>query len=174
MLESFASALLVASLLTVPSQSSTSGGRWESDYGRALAKTRSAQKPLLIILDNPRDAEHRIEPVRLLKEQSADTHSAALLEPYELCHVDASTEYGRRVAQVFKAQTLPYMAIIDKTGRKIIYRDSGRITEGEWQTALTTHASGEITRVVPAGYSLLNQQQGFYDPSYCPSCQVRW
>ncbi len=174
MLESFTSAILAVSLSIVPSPSSPSGLQWESDYGRALANARSAHKPLLIVLDNPRDADHRIEPVGLVKGQPVDGRAAALLAPYELCHVDVSTQYGQRVAKAFKTRSLPYMAIIDNTGRKIIYRDSGRITEEEWQTALTTHASGEVTNVVPAGYSAFPQQQGFNDPSYCPSCQLGW
>lgn len=174
MLESLASAALVVSLLAAPSQSSAPNPKWESDYGRALAKTKSNHKPLLIVLDNPRDVEDRVEAVRSVTEQSAGEDASSLLSPYELCHVDVSTEYGQQVAQAFKAQTLPYMAIIDKTGRKIIYRHLGRISDDQWQAALVNHASGEIPRATPANYSFFQQQQGFSDPSYCPSCQRGW
>ncbi len=178
MLESFASATLAVSLLLV-SQSTASAREWDSDYGRARAHAQSIHKPLLVILDKPGDARHRIEPVRLVKEQPT-SESADLLDAYELCHVDISTEYGQKVAQAFKAEEMPYMAILDKTGRKIVYQHAGPLTGAEWQTALAAHQRGELPQaspaahVVPTNHSYLQQPIGLYAPSGCTSCQRGW
>jgi hypothetical protein len=122
MMGSVASALIAISLLGNAPHTGQLTSNWEGDYGRALAVTRQTQqRPLLVVIDMPADAEHRIEPVRLVKEQSIN-QDASLLAAYELCHVNASTEYGQKVAKAFKTAEFPYVAIIDKSGHKIITR----------------------------------------------------
>ena len=184
MLESFASALLAVSLLSVDAQATPSAAEWDNDYGRARAHARSAGRPLLVVVDNPAGPRQRIEPVRQLGGQPVRT-DAGRLSGYELCRVDASTEYGRKVAEAFGAEELPYVAILDKTGQKIIYQHAGPMTDAQWQTTLATHRRGELPRAVPAShavpmdyqampvnYSYFQQPMGLYDPSYCPSCQL--
>lgn len=179
MLESFASATLAVTLLLASSPTTASAREWESDYGRARAHASRVQKPLLVVLDTPGDARHRIEPVGLVKEQPS-SQAAGLLDAYELCHVDASTAYGQKVAQAFKAEKLPYMAILDKTGRKVIYQHSGAMTDAQLQTVLATHKGGNLPQAVPAAqavpvnHSYFQQPVGLYAPSGCASCQQGW
>src|SRR5215212_8141386 len=125
---------------------------WETSYGKALEETRSGQDPLLVVLDNPNSKKARIEPA-LLSEDKATTSTSKLLKPYRLCHVDVSTEYGQKVAKVFKAKEFPHVAIIDKSGSMVIFKKTGHIDSAEWQKILTSHKTGERPS------------------SYCPNCQ---
>lgn len=126
--------------------------QWETSYGKALEETRAGQDPLLVVLDKPNSKEARIEPA-LLSEDKATTSSSKLLKPYRLCHVDVTTEYGQKVAKVFKAKEFPHVAIIDKTGSMVIFKKTGQIDSAEWQKILTSHKTGESAT------------------STCPNCQ---
>jgi hypothetical protein len=126
--------------------------QWETSYGKALEETRAGQDPLLVVLDKPNSKEARIEPA-LLSEDKATTSSSKLLKPYRLCHVDVTTEYGQKVAKVFKAKEFPHVAIIDKTGSLVIFKKTGQIDSAEWQKILTSHKTGESAT------------------SNCPNCQ---
>ena len=118
--------------------------QWETSYGKALEETRAGQDPLLVVLDKPSSKEARLEPA-LLSEDKATGENSKLLKPYRLCHVDVSTEYGQKVAEVFHAKEFPHVAIIDKTGSMVIFKKTGQIDEAEWQTILTNkfNKSGE-------------------------------
>ncbi len=139
---------------------------WQSDYGKALAASKADSRPLLIVLDNA-DAIAEVQ-LTTIDEQPE------LLNSYERCHVDVSTEYGKRVAEVFKATEFPFAAIIDKTGSIVLCKKSGQITESEWQNTLSTYRSGE--KPMPQMQtSFFRGSEGIdtsvTSPSYCPSCQ---
>jgi hypothetical protein len=176
MLESFASAFLAISLSSVSSQAAATTSQWDNDYGRARAHARSVSKPLLVIIESGSDSQQLVAPVR---HQTAGG-GMNLLGAFELCRVDASTEYGQKVAQAFNTEKLPYMAILDKTGRKIIYQHAGSLSDDQWQTALATHQRGELPRAVPVSdalpvdYAYFQQPLGMYGQSYCPSCTRGW
>ena len=124
--------------------------QWETSYGKALEETRAGQDPLLVVLDKPNSKEARLEPA-LLSENKPATESSKLLKPYRLCHVDVTTEYGKKVAEVFHAKEFPHVAIIDKTGSMVIFKKTGQIDSAEWQKILTNNKAGERP--------------------YCPNCQ---
>jgi hypothetical protein len=108
---------------------------------------------------------------------AVDGEQAALLGSYELCHVDVSTEYGKRVAQAFKATQFPHTAIIDRTGAVVLYKKPGAIAESEWSATLAKYQTGERPvsqtafyrggSVMPTSYPVMSNS------SYCPSCQRR-
>jgi hypothetical protein len=129
--------------------------QWEASYGKALESTRAGQDPLLVVLDKPSSKEARIEPA-LLSEDTLSGETTKLLRPYRLCHVDVSTDYGRKVAKAFNAKEFPHVAIIDKTGSMVIYKKSGKIGQSEWKEILTSHKLGERPKA---------------KSSYCPNCQ---
>jgi len=120
--------------------SAASGQHVATDYGEALRTARSVGRPLLVVLDSAQQHEERIA---LPGARSADAPAADGLENYVLCHVDATTRYGQRVAKAFRATELPYAAIIDKTGSVILFRRAGHMRRGEWIGALRRHRDGE-------------------------------
>jgi len=173
MMSYLAAATLAVSLLAATPQSP----QWKSSYGKALEATRTGHNPLLVVLDKPNSANARIEP-QLLSENSLSGKEAELLRPYELCHVDVTTEYGQKVASAFRANRFPHVAIIDKTGSLVLFRKSGKIDAAEWERALTQHKNGERTKARPASHMSYQPSESviYSSPmggSYCPSCQRR-
>lgn len=134
--------------------------QWEHSYGKALEATRAGQDPLLVVLDNPNNDGARIEPA-LLSETDASGDNSALLRPYRLCHVDVTTDYGKKVAQAFHAKSFPHVAIIDKTGSVVIFEESGKFSPDHWKQVLSSHKSGER----PLVYSEVIEKP------FCPNCQ---
>lgn len=137
---------------------------WEHSYGKALEATRSGQDPLLVVLDNPSSDSARIEPA-LLSENNPEGDNSKLLQPYRLCHVDVTTDYGKKVAQAFHARSFPHVAIIDKTGSVVIFEKSGKIGQDQWKQILTSHRSGERPVIVSTEYTEVIEKP------YCPNCQ---
>ncbi|MEM6655912.1 MAG: hypothetical protein AAF596_08930, partial [Planctomycetota bacterium] len=99
------STLITAAALTA----SPTTLRWEADYGKALTQTRGDSRPLLIVMDKPGVEDQQV-PETLLSDAGDETP----LAKYDLCHVDVTTEYGKAVAEAFRAKEFPYFAIIDK------------------------------------------------------------
>jgi hypothetical protein len=170
----FTSAVLVVGLLT----GSVPAPEWESSYGKALETTKSEAKPLLVVLDKPASADARIAPELLTPGE--DAKQLELLNSYELCHVDVTTEYGQKVAAAFKVTTFPHVAVIDKTGSVIIYQKAGQAGSDEWTRMLSANKAGEraVSRVSykPVnGSTVMFQQPGSYIMSNanCPNCQKR-
>ena len=177
MLSYLATATLAVGLLA----STPQPPQWESDYGDALKATRAGNQPLLVVIEKPRDEEARIAPA-LLSEDSIKGNQFELLQPYELCRVDASTKYGREVAKAFRTKSYPYMAIIDKTGSVILYSKTGDIDAKDWERALSQHKRGERRPVRTASHVSYRANDAvierpmsspYINSSYCPSCQHR-
>jgi len=166
MLSSLATAsLAISALLGAPQQH-----QWESSYGKALEATRSADAPLLVVLDKPNSEDARLSP-ELLSDEKAQGDAA--LQPYQLCHVDVTTGYGKKVAKAFHATSFPHVAIIDKTGSTVIFRKSGDLDETEWQQILTRYKSGDRSlakTVSRTSYKPSSSSSEVLRP-YCPNCQ---
>lgn len=157
---------------------------WHADYGKALAETKQDHQPLLVVLDIPSDETKRFDPSLLTAEGGA-----LPLDNYALCHIDASTEYGQKVAAGFKVTSFPHVAIIDQSGSVILRRVAGEVSKDEWLSVLTKHQAGErtgqtrhtvakpvISTVQPATTYTPSIQPAASYPSaqpYCPSCQLR-
>ena len=156
--------LAISALLAAPQQL-----QWESSYGKALEASRASEEPWLIVLDKPSSEEARIAP-ELLSEDAADGSQIALLKPYQLCHVDASTAYGKKVAKAFHAKSFPHVAIIDKTGKTVIFSKTGDIASDEWQRILTRHKSGDKSLAKSVSRTTYKPISEDSRP-YCPNCQ---
>ncbi len=118
----------------------TSEMSWSNDYGRSLEAAKAEQKPLLVVLDVPRDPLQRLDQLAVLPEEG----DAELLRDYKRCHIDVSTEYGRRVAAAFKTTTFPHTVIIDRTASVKIFKKDGKFaTQQEWRKTLVAHRQGK-------------------------------
>jgi len=148
---------------------------WEASYGKALEATRADNTPLLVVLDKPHSEAARVEPA-LLGLGEPNGKNVELLRPYRLCHIDVTTDYGKKVARAFRATSFPHVAIIDKSGSKVIFRKTGHIQAEEWQQILVQHRRGvgpvrrAISRITnrPVDEILNGASSGV---PYCPSCQ---
>lgn len=144
--------------------------QWQSDYGKALAASRADARPLLIVLDNPSDPKSAVKESQL----AAAGEQEELLGAYECCHVDVTTEYGKKVADAFKAEEFPFAAIIDKTGSVVLHKTAGKMSDKKWQKTLATYKAGERqTKTIQTSYYRGEATSSVLSPSYCPSCQRR-
>lgn len=134
------SGFISAVVLTGLMAASTPSVQWEADYGKALKQTRAEDaRPLLVVLDMP--GEKALDPA-LIDGKAASATRLSLLGRYELCRIDASTKYGKEVARVFKAESFPFVAVIDRTGSVILHQSSGAIDGAAWDTLLAEHQDG--------------------------------
>jgi len=177
--------LVLTAIAMSSAVASTHSAQWQTDYGKALAETRADDRPLLVVLDVPSDPKAAAQDKQLKTEK---------LTSYRLCHIDASTEYGQKVAKVFKAEKFPFTAIIDKTGSIVLHKQQGQLTDAQWNETLSTYQSGERTALqdTSAHREYTSAYRGAYrgqviesgsmfsdpaarstitNPSYCPSCQ---
>ena len=160
--------VLAVAALTAPAATPV----WIADYGVALEHTREAHRPLLVVMDVPNDPAQSIATEWLEADQSA-------LNNYELCRVDVTTEYGKRV---FNATSFPHVAIIDRSGSVILDRIEGEIDQTKWEAALAHHKSGlrQRDRAYQVSKPVLGAS-GFVVPGevetespakpYCAACQ---
>ena len=174
MMSYLATALLAIGAITADPQPV----QWQADYGDALEATRASdEKPLLVVLDEPQAEETRVQPALL--EGKADVKEVKLLQHYRLVHIDASTKYGQKVAGVFRAKRFPHMAIIDKSGKVVLFKKSGKISSTEWNDALETHQDGVRVAAKHVSFKLNGDSATttstpvYSNPGYCPSCQRR-
>ena len=116
--------------------------QWISDYGVAIQAAKSAQQPLLVVLDKPNEPGQRFEQA----SYTSDKTQLALLSNYKLCRVDVTTPYGRKVAEAFEATQFPYTVITDKTCTKIRYSKVGHLGTEEWITTLAEYKSGQRSK----------------------------
>ncbi len=132
---------------------STEAPQWHSDYGKALNETRTANRPLLVVIDSPAGEGQQVD------QQLLEANDESKLSAYELCHVDASTEYGQKVAKAFRATKFPYVAIIDKAGEVVIHSHTGTVNEQDWNAMLEKHQEGNrvvkrtVAKPVTANYN---------------------
>jgi hypothetical protein len=176
MISYLATAMMAIGVLASTAESA----QWESDYGDALAETRSQEnQPLLVVLDEPQADETSLEPA-LQEASDAKVADGKLLKHYRLCRIDASTKYGQKVAGVFKAKRFPHVAIIDKSGKVVLFKQTGKISTTQLTTALEKHQDGERLKAKTVSYnfsgdSAASSSSGYSNGSYCPSCQRnRW
>ena len=147
---------------------------WHTDYGEALQQTRSDERPLLMVIDNPSQEDERLDEELL--------RSAEPLGAYDLCRVDASTGYGKKVAQAFKTDEFPYVAVIDKSGSVILHSHCGPLTSNRWTGLLSRFSKGErpirhvVAKAVSTATSVTNRSYDQYmgqhsTRPYCAKCQ---
>lgn len=118
---------------------------WHDDYAIALRDARVARRPLLIVLESPEDVDQRVEQVHF----RPDPTQSELLEHYELCRIDVTTEYGKTIAAAFKATEFPHTAITDKAIKVLIFQKTGRFTTQQWVATLAAHSQGVAPAVEP-------------------------
>ena len=169
--------------VAVPTAPADSARAWHGNYSQAVAETKQESQPLLVVFDKPGDENAELDPSLLSAESGAIP-----LDSYALCHIDATTEYGKQVAEGFKVTEFPHVAIIDKSGSVVLRRVSGDISQSEWKQVLKEHKNGDrssaVTHTVakplkasttpsftPTMSSPISTPS--YSKPYCPSCQLR-
>jgi hypothetical protein len=158
----------------------TGEDRWTTNYAQALRAARENHKPLLVVIENPADAQQRVDAAQL----ESDPARKALLERYQLCRVDATTPYGQKVAKAFGADDLPFTAVSDDDTQVLLFQKAGEMSRQDWAQALRTRTATTTAVQAAAAPQILQGAPVFYDsgsavpfgstyfPSSCPSCNM--
>lgn len=115
--------------------------QWLNDYGVAIQAARLAQRPLLVVLENPTDAGQRLDFI------DGSRQIGELLDNYELCRVDVTTEYGKKVADSYGAKQFPYSVITDISCRNIVFRGQGKFSLETWERTLDVYKETPFSRI---------------------------
>ena len=172
MISTLTAALITFGSLTASAVSTGADAvQWQADYGKALAATRQDDRPLLVVLDVPSDPKSAVET----EQFEFEGEQGKLLESYQLCHVDVSTKYGKKVADAFRAKQFPFTAIIDKTGSVVLLKKAGQISDDEWQETLAKYQKGEQSTktYTTSFYRGGSDETKAITPSGCTSCQLK-
>jgi hypothetical protein len=114
---------------------------WRSDYGEAYHAGRNANRPVLVVIEKPADPAYPVNQASFVRAE-VGRDEAALLANYELCRIDASTEYGQKIAKSFGATQFPYVAITDRKVEVLLTQHVGGMSREQWLTTLTTYRTG--------------------------------
>jgi hypothetical protein len=102
--------------------SSTPASDWHSSYGAALKEVRRVDRPLFIAFggkSTPIGKTVSAEPVfdqKIVRLLKAD---------YVRLYVDTESHPGKRLATRFKANTVPFLVVIDRSAARQVYRQPG-------------------------------------------------
>jgi hypothetical protein len=111
---------------------------WQSHYQQAKKTAHQSQRPMLIVLENPRRSETSFDETMLAGQHK----QVELMRNYLLCKIDVTTPYGKRVAAALRADRFPYTLITDKTATYITFRQAGKMSSEQWCLNLEMHKQG--------------------------------
>jgi hypothetical protein len=114
---------------------------WNSSYADAYHAGRAARRPILVVIEKPGDANYPVNQASYAQTR-VSPEEFALLANYELCHIDATTEAGQKVAKSFGATQFPYIAITDKNVEVLLVQHAGAMSRQQWLATLANHRTG--------------------------------
>ena len=137
---------------------------WMTHYGRAVERTKTQSKPLLIIFEKSPSKGGGPRPSQTASlTNQAD--SSDLLNKFVLCRIDATTRYGSRVATAFKIDHFPCTVIVDRVGRRIIFQKTGQFSTPEWTAILARFSKSDwASAILPNAHSIPRRRGRF-----CPT-----
>ena len=148
--------LLLVTIMATSSMAvtTTDGLNWSTHYGKAKLRATAAKRPMVVVIEDPSDVSKRMD------DQVLATGTLQKLNKYQLCRVDASTPYGKRVAEAFGADRLPFTAVTDREVKQITYRKAGKMSSEQWTTALNGNTR-TVQQAAPVYYSSPTYNQAF-------------
>ncbi len=142
--------LLLIALAANPASSHVAPVLWSDNYTEALKQTQETDKPLLVVIHDPQHAKSRSK----YATDKPDATQAELLKHYELCRIDGTSEHGKKVVDAFQVESMPFMAVIDKSGTSVLCQYTGQLELEEWVEKLVAHKDGEIPAASVAAESV--------------------
>jgi hypothetical protein len=109
----------------------------KSSYADAYHAMRNARRPVLIVIEGQTPpVVDRASFVRPSRQTNRVTR------PVELCRIDATTEYGQKIAKSFGAAQFPYVAITDKNVEVLLVQHVGGMSREQWLSTLAANRTG--------------------------------
>jgi hypothetical protein len=132
----FLSGILLAAALAAPQAKTFTHF---DNYTKAYAAAQLVDRPMLVILNPGGEAGSdgvRVDELRKTEQRSE------LLQDYVVCVLDTTTEHGAKCKELFKADALPRVVVIDKKQELQIFRTSERLDEELWTQVLISFRAG--------------------------------
>lgn len=107
------------------------------NYTKAFGAAKLVGRPMLVIL-NPGEADKAVPLTEVRKTQQRRD----LLEDYVVCVLDTSTEHGQKCRELFEADALPRVVVIDKDQQKQIFRSSQKLDDQTFTQVLISYRNG--------------------------------
>jgi thioredoxin-related protein len=142
--------LLLILLAATPAPSHPAPTVWSDNYTDALKATQETDKPLLVVIHDPANRKSCSQHAT----DRPDKTQAELLKNYELCRIDGTTEHGKQVAEAFRVESFPFMAVIDKSGSSVLCQYTGQLDVEQWVEKLVAHKNGETPAASVANTTL--------------------
>lgn len=133
--------LFAAVTLAAGALAQDAGPQWKSSYADAYHASRTARRPLLVVIEKPAQQNYPVGQAAFARSE-VSAQEAALLASYELCRIDANTENGEKVAQAFGATQFPYVAITDRNLEVLLVQHAGGMSQDQWLATLAAHRTG--------------------------------
>ncbi len=156
---------------------------WQTDYSAAQKTGADARKPLAVVIGRGAAGWEGVSKDGKLDAAVLET----LLSSYVCVYVDASTERGQKLADVFEMKG--GLILSDHTGTNQAYRHEGTLTASDLDgvlkrfsdpervvTRTEIHGQAEIRYYPSAAAPASNALPSYYVPSggsNCSSCQRR-
>ena len=130
---------------------------WNQSYSECLSAAKQQRRPLIVLLEDPKRTE--------LRGDSLFTNNWNLLDKFELCRVDATSSYGKKIAELYGASTLPYTVITDSECREIRFRGAGKFSNQSWRETLTRNLPSDVLIADSSVIATNHGDQAFPDES---------
>ena len=136
---------IASSVLTNANSTKTIELKWKKHYDSAKVEAQKSKRPLVVVIDKPDSKKEKIDETKLTNQD----REKITKEKFELVRVDATTDYGKKVAAAFGATRFPYTAVTDDKSKRIVFRKQGQMSKNDWTLALAK--SGKTKVVDQAG-----------------------
>ena len=135
---------------------------WNDNYGEAKRIAAQKKMPVVVLLEDPSNPATSFNE----KELASDPQQVKLLQKYQLCRIDVTSNYGKSVAKSFKATRFPYTIMLDRSASFITLRRSDKMTPNQWASSLIANKDKLIHKPAPIRNSATGEPfQSFAFPS---------
>ncbi len=98
---------------------------WHQNYGDSLKQVREVDKPLFIVFGSASSEFGKMTDNGPFVNTQIEERLSA---DYVRLYVNPESERGKTLTKLFKVETFPFIAVIDRSGKQQVYRRAGSHT----------------------------------------------
>ncbi len=134
-----------------------------TSYTKAYHAAQETKLPMLVVLNPGKDVEDSVEFESISKTKKR----RELLKNYVVCVLDTETAHGKKCKELFKAEQLPKVVVIDKNQKSQVFRSSEEMYGQLWTDLLTQFKDGATAAQTQ---KVVRSTQALPIRSNCPTC----
>ena len=125
--------------------------KWGDNYGEVKRIAAQKKMPVVLLLEDPSKPSTSFTE----KELASNPEQVRLLQNYQLCRIDVTSNYGKSVAKSFKATSFPYTIMLDRSASYITLRKGEKMTPNQWASTLLANKDKLIKKTLPTSQEIL-------------------